>query len=47
MLWALILVLLFCAVVGGLAIHPLFFVLALLALAVFFGGGGFHGRRAP
>jgi hypothetical protein len=39
----LIVVLLVLAIVGGVAIHPLLFLLALLALLMFFGG---RGRRA-
>jgi hypothetical protein len=38
----LIVVLLVLAIVGGVAIHPLLFLLALLALLMFFGG---RGRR--
>jgi hypothetical protein len=41
MLIALLLVL---AIVGGIAVHPLLFLLALLALVVFFSG---RGRTAP
>ncbi len=39
MLVALAVVLLVLAVVGGIAVHPLLFLLALLALLVFFGAG--------
>ncbi len=38
MLLALVVILLVLAVVGGLAIHPLLFLLAVLALLVFLGG---------
>ena len=38
MLLALAVVLLVLAVVGGIAIHPLIFLLAILALFVFMGG---------
>jgi hypothetical protein len=39
MLVALIVVLLVLALVGGIAINPLLFLIALLALLVFFTGG--------
>ena len=39
MLVAIALVLLVLALAGGIAIHPLFFLIALLALILFFGGG--------
>ena len=39
MLVAIALVLLVLALAGGIAIHPLFFLIALLALVVLFGGG--------
>jgi hypothetical protein len=39
MLVALALILLIAALVGGIAVHPLLFLIALLALLVFFGGG--------
>ncbi len=35
---ALVVILLILAIVGGLAIHPLLFLLAILALLVLFGG---------
>ncbi|HEY0517534.1 MAG TPA: hypothetical protein VGD00_10470 [Solirubrobacteraceae bacterium] len=38
MILALVIVLLALAIVGGIAVHPLLFLLALLALVVFFGG---------
>jgi Flp pilus assembly protein TadB len=38
MLLALAVILLVLAVVGGIAVHPLLFVIAVLALLVFFGG---------
>lgn len=44
MLVALIVLLLVLAVVGGLAVHPLLFLLALLAVLVFVGG---RGRTVP
>ncbi|MEA2159784.1 MAG: hypothetical protein QOD66_2164 [Solirubrobacteraceae bacterium] len=40
MLVTLIVVLLVLALVGGIAVHPLLFLLALLALLVFFSGRG-------
>jgi hypothetical protein len=40
MLVTLIVVLLVLALVGGIAVHPLLFLLALLALVVFFSGRG-------
>lgn len=39
MIVALAVLLLVLAVVGGIAIHPLLFLIALLALLVFVGGG--------
>jgi hypothetical protein len=39
MLGAIALMLLVLALAGGIAIHPLFFLIALLALVLFFGGG--------
>jgi hypothetical protein len=44
MLLALVALLLILAVIGGVAIHPLLFLVALLALFVFFGG---RGRTVP
>jgi hypothetical protein len=44
MLVPLIVLLLVLAVVGGIAVHPLLFLLALLAVLVFFGG---RGRTVP
>jgi hypothetical protein len=44
MLTALIVILLVLAIAGGVAIHPLFLLLALLAVLVFFGG---RGRTVP
>ncbi len=44
MLLALAVVLLVLAVLGGIVIHPLLFLLALIALALFFGG---HRRTVP
>jgi hypothetical protein len=44
MLVALIAALLIIAIVGGIAIHPLLFLLALLALVVLFTG---RGRTVP
>jgi hypothetical protein len=38
MLFALAVLLLVLAVVGGVAIHPLLFLIAILALLAFFGG---------
>ena len=38
MLLALVVILLVLAVVGGIAIHPLLFLIAILALLVFLGG---------
>ncbi|MGI8863458.1 MAG: hypothetical protein ACR2JH_03525 [Solirubrobacteraceae bacterium] len=40
MLVTLVVVLLVLALVGGIAVHPLLFLLALLALLVFFSGRG-------
>jgi hypothetical protein len=39
MLMALVVILLVLALVGGIAIHPLLFLIALLALLVLFSGG--------
>lgn len=39
MIVALAVLLLVLAIVGGIAIHPLLFLIALLALLVFVGGG--------
>jgi hypothetical protein len=44
MLVALIVLLLIFAVVGGIAVHPLLFLLVLLAALVFIGG---RGRAVP
>ncbi len=38
MLLALVVILLVLAVVGGIAIHPLLFLIAVLAVLAFFGG---------
>lgn len=38
MILALAVILLAIAIVGGIAVHPLLFLIALLALLVFFGG---------
>ncbi len=38
MLVALAVILLIIAVVGGIAVHPLLFLIAILALLAFFGG---------
>jgi hypothetical protein len=38
-------VLLVIAIAGGVIVHPLLFVLAILALVMFFAGG--RGRTAP
>jgi hypothetical protein len=38
MLFALAVLLLILAVAGGLAVHPLLFLIAILALLAFFGG---------
>jgi hypothetical protein len=38
MLFALAVILLILAVAGGLAVHPLLFLLAILAVLFFFGG---------
>ena len=47
MLLAIAIVLLFLAVIGGIAVHPLLFLIAILALVAFFGGRrGTVGRRA-
>ena len=44
MIMTLIVLLLVLALIGGIAVHPLLFLLALLALVVFFGG---RGRTVP
>jgi hypothetical protein len=44
MLTALIVLVLVLALVGGVAVHPLLFLLALLAVLAFFGG---RGRTVP
>jgi hypothetical protein len=44
MIMALIVLLLVLALIGGIAVHPLLFLLALLALVVFVGG---RGRTVP
>ncbi len=38
MLFALAVILLILAVVGGVAVHPLLFLIAILAVLAFFGG---------
>jgi hypothetical protein len=38
MLFTLAVILLILAVVGGIAVHPLLFLIAILALLAFFGG---------
>ena len=38
MLFALAVILLILAVAGGIAVHPLLFLLAILAIIAFFGG---------
>jgi hypothetical protein len=45
MLLTLAVVLLVLAIAGGIVVHPLLFVIALLALLAFFGGRG--GRTVP
>ncbi|HEY2162045.1 MAG TPA: hypothetical protein VGH24_12120 [Solirubrobacteraceae bacterium] len=45
MLVALVVILLVLALVGGIAVHPLLFLIALLALLAFFMGG--RGRTVP
>ena len=46
MLWLVIgVVLLIIAIAGGAIVHPLLFILAIFALAMFFFGG--RGRTAP
>jgi hypothetical protein len=46
MLWLVIgVVLLIIAIAGGAIVHPLLFILAILALLAFFVGG--RGRTAP
>jgi hypothetical protein len=46
MLWLVLgIVLLVIAIAGGVIVHPLLFVLAILALVMFFAGG--RGRTAP
>ena len=44
MLLTLVVILLVLALIGGIAVHPLLFLLALVALLVFFGG---HRRTVP
>jgi hypothetical protein len=44
MLFALAVLLLVLAVVGGIAIHPLLFLIAVLALFAFFGGRRSYAR---
>jgi 4-hydroxybenzoate polyprenyltransferase len=44
MLLTLAVILLVLALIGGIAVHPLLFLLALLALAMFFSG---RGRTVP
>jgi hypothetical protein len=44
MLLALAIILLIIAVAGGIAVHPLLFLIAVLALLAFFGG---RGRTVP
>jgi hypothetical protein len=39
MILAIAVILLALAIIGGIAVHPLLFLIALLALLVFFGGG--------
>lgn len=43
MLLALAVILLVLALVGGLAVHPLLFLIAVLALLAFFGRGRYGG----
>ena len=43
MLIALALLLLLLALAGGLAVHPLLFLVALLAIVLFLGSGGRRG----
>lgn len=43
MLLALAIVLLLIALVGGIAVHPLLFLIGILALLVFLGGRGRRG----
>lgn len=45
MLLALAVILLVLAVTGGVVVHPLLFLIAVLALIALF--GGWRGRRAP
>lgn len=45
MLLTLAVILLVLAIVGGIAVHPLLFLIAVLALLAFFGGRG--GRTVP
>jgi hypothetical protein len=45
MLIALVVILLVLALVGGIAVHPLLFLIAFLALLAFFAGG--RGRTVP
>jgi hypothetical protein len=44
MLLTIAVILLVLALIGGIAVHPLLFLLALLALLAFFGG---RGRTVP
>jgi hypothetical protein len=44
MLLTLVVILLVIAIVGGIAVHPLLFLIAVLALLAFFGG---RGRTVP
>jgi hypothetical protein len=46
MLFALAVILLVLAVVGGIAVHPLLFLIAVLALLAFVGNGRM-GRTVP
>jgi hypothetical protein len=45
MLFTLAVILLVLAIAGGVAVHPLLFLVGLLALLAFFGGRG--GRTVP
>jgi hypothetical protein len=46
MLWLVLgIVLLIIAIAGGVIVHPLLFVLAIVALVMFFAGG--RGRAVP
>jgi hypothetical protein len=46
MLLTLAVILLVLALVGGIAVHPLLFLIAVLALLMFIGNGR-HGRTIP